>query len=82
MRVIVRHRHKKHGKLQDPINIFIPKKSTQYSDVLRELWERELNSWDTEPDRENSWFEEDRAQVENAWYLTEFYITTVAEMEV
>ncbi len=82
MRVIVKHRHKKSGNSQDAINVYTPEKSTKYVETLRELWEKEYNSWNLEPDREQSWFEEDHARLENELYVTEFFITNVAEVEV
>ena len=82
MRVIVKHRHKKSGNSQDAINVYIPEKSTKYVETLKELWERECNAWDPKLIKEMSWCEEDHARIENALYVTEFFITNVAEVEV
>lgn len=81
MRVIVRQRLHKAVDNIGTVNVFIPDKSTKYVDALRELWEREYNSWSIDPDRELSWFEEDHARIENDYYLTEFFITNVAEVK-
>ena len=80
MKVIIKHRHKKGTEGQDAINVFVPEKQTQLVDVLRELWEREYNTWDPEPDREDSWFEEDHARIENELYVTEFIVTNLVEV--
>ena len=67
---------------EHPVSVFKPKKTTQYVETLRELWEREYNSYDPEPIRGDSWFEENRAVISNGIKTTEFYITTVAEVEL
>lgn len=82
MKIIVKHRHRKGSEsFTDAINVYAPKKQGQMTDLLRDLWEREYNSWDPEPDRELSWFEEEHARIENEIYITEFIITNLLEVE-
>jgi hypothetical protein len=82
MRVIIKHRHKKGcDNVVDAINVYVPKPATKLVEVLRELWEREYNSWDPEPDRELSWFEDSHARLENELYITEFMITNAIDVE-
>lgn len=81
MKVIVKHKRRKGFSEYDSVNVFVPKRTTKLVDTLRELWEQEYNSSDPEPDREQSWFEEEHARVENNVYITEFYVTTLVEVE-
>lgn len=83
MKIIVKHRHRKGSEsFTDAINVYAPKKQGQMTDLLRDLWEREYNSWDPEPDRDLSWFEEEHARIENEIYTTDFVVTNMIEMEV
>ena len=83
MKIIVKHRHRKGSEsFTDAINVYAPKKQGQITDLLRELWEREYNSWDPEPDRERSWFEENHARLENDIYTMDLVVTNMIEMEV
>ena len=83
MKVIVKNRHRKESNTAfDAINVYSPKKQGQITDLLRELWEREYNSWDPEPDRERSWFEENHARLENDIYTMDLVVTNMIEMEV
>ena len=66
-------------KLNDVI--YKPKTQAQLVNVLRELWEQEYNSWDYEPDREESYFEEDYCKVENDIKRVEFRVLPLIEME-
>lgn len=83
MKIIVKHRHRKGSEsFTDAINVYAPKKQGQITELLRDLWEREYNSWDPEPDRDYSWFEENHARLENEIYTTDFVVTNMIEMEV
>ena len=79
MRVIIKHTRKKNSNV-DIIVPYIPKRSTQYSELLKELWEKEYNAWFPEPDKERTWLEEDQGKIEDDTYVTEFFITNVVEV--
>ena len=80
MRVIVKRRWRKNSNEQDEISTYMPKRTTELTRLLRELWEREYNSYDPEPDREESWLKEKHARIENDIYVTEYFVTTLVEV--
>ena len=80
MRVIVKRRWRKNSNEQDEISTYMPKRTTELTKLLRELWEREYNSYDPEPDREESWLKEKHARIENDIYVTEYFVTTLVEV--
>ena len=63
-------------------HIFKPKKQRQLDDLLRDLWEREYNTWFPAPIKELSYFEDDYARVADDYRLTEFFVKDIIEMEV
>ena len=80
MRVIVKRRWRKNSNEQDEISTYMPKRTTELTKLLRELWEREYNSYDPEPYREESWLKEKHARIENDIYVTEYFVTTLVEV--
>ena len=54
------------------------------TDVMRKMWEEAYNDCladDTEITEEDTWFEDDQAQiVSNGWYVSEFKIIDVKEV--
>lgn len=82
MNVVVKRKHGKDGKASDEIRVYKPKRIAQLQDVLRDLWEHEYNSSDPEPDREESWFEESQARIENELYVTDFLVIPLVEVEL
>lgn len=82
MKVILKVEKDMSNPLDDKQFIFKPKKQTQLKDLLRELWEREYNTWYPEPDRELSYFEEDYCRVVGGRRRTEFFVKNIIEMEV
>ena len=82
MKVILKIDVNKNHPFEPKHFIFKPKKQTQLTDVLRELWEKEYNAWDGDPDRESSWFEEDHAVIDDEIRNVEFIVTNVVEVEL
>ena len=66
----------------DEYTIYTSKRNL--TEVMRELWEEAYNEClanDTEITEENTWFEDDQAQiVSNGWYISEFKIIDVEEV--
>lgn len=66
----------------DSYKIYTSKRNL--TDVMRKLWEDAYNDCladDTEITEEDTWFEDDQAQiVSNGWYISEFKIIDVEEV--
>jgi len=84
MKVIVKKiTNKKHFEsYTGGIYAYKAKRQIQTTDVLRELWEKEYNSWCPEPVREQSYFEEDYCRIENSLQIVEFIVTNVVEVDL
>lgn len=70
----------------DSFQIYKSKNGKSLTDVMRYLWEDQCNDCHangTELTEEDTWFEEDQAQiVGDGWYISEFKIMEIEEIEV
>lgn len=82
MKVILKIVRDRNHPLDDKQYVFKPKKQKELEKLLRDLWEREYNTWFPVPIKEFSYFEDDYARVADDYRLTEFFIKDIIEMEV
>lgn len=70
----------------DSFQIYKAKEGQNLTDLMRYLWEDCYNDNlvnDVELTEEDTWFEEDQAQiVSNGWYIAEFKIIEVEEVDI
>ena len=61
--------------------VFTSKDGKSLTDVMRQLWEHQYNSYDGEFTQEDTWFEEDQCQlVDHGRYVAEYKIIDVREV--